>query len=180
MNPPTRDDRRERRTQNAATWAAYVTTALAEHDPPLQPIDLVKRSGGVFDTGKVSHWTNGDNSASADSALLFAQILGRDLAEALRAAGHHAMADAFAQLPTPPSTDPPIATAPPARTLADAALSLLREKGADLPDEELSAAERQILNQTMMIEDYIHVLTELKRHEREHDDTRPDGDLGAS
>lgn len=93
-----RDERRRRRTATAQQWARWLNEALASHKPPLLPVDLVKRSGGAFQTGHVAHWTNGDNTASAEAVLLIARIVGRDPVEALRAAGHHTLADQIVEL----------------------------------------------------------------------------------
>jgi hypothetical protein len=88
-----RDRRREERAQAAQRWAAYVKKALADAD--MTAAEVVRKSDGVLETGQLAHWTNEDNAAAAQSALTFARILGLDSDEALRAAGHGALADAY-------------------------------------------------------------------------------------
>ena len=94
MTPTPQDERKARRAQIAHQWADYLRRALA--DEKLAPIDLVKRSNGAIGTGHVTHWTNGDNSASIEAALLISELLHRPAAEVLRAAGHDTIAARFA------------------------------------------------------------------------------------
>lgn len=93
-----RDQRRARNARTAQAWASWLNTALLEHEPPLRPADLVRKSNGAFGTGHTTKWTNGDNSASPEHVLLIARILDRDPVEALRAAGHHTIADQIVAL----------------------------------------------------------------------------------
>lgn len=96
-----REDRNERRARTAATariWAAWLNRALADHQPPLRPADLARMSNGAFGTGHTTKWTNADNTASAEHVLLIARLLERDPVEALRAAGHHMLADQIVSL----------------------------------------------------------------------------------
>ncbi len=94
MTPTPQDERKARRAQIAQQWADYLRRTLA--DEKLAPIDLVKRSNGAIGTGHVTHWTNGDNSASIEAALLISELLHRPAAEVLRAAGHDTIAARFA------------------------------------------------------------------------------------
>lgn len=96
-----REPRDQRRARNAATariWATWLIQALKDHQPPLRPADLARMSNGAFGTGHTTKWTNGDNTASAEHVLLIARLLERDPVEALRAAGHHALADQIVRL----------------------------------------------------------------------------------
>lgn len=90
-----RDRRREQRSENVERWRKWLTTAMAE--ARVEPKDLVNGSGGAIDKGSVSHWVNGENPASSESAIAVARVLRRDPVEALRAAGHEELADALAQ-----------------------------------------------------------------------------------
>jgi hypothetical protein len=55
-------------------------------------------SNGAFGTGHTTKWTNADNTASPEHVLLIARLLNRDGIEALRAAGHHEIADYAAEM----------------------------------------------------------------------------------
>lgn len=118
-----RDRRREERAEVARQWATWLKDALK--DARLTAAELIGKSDGDLDDGKVSHWTQADNSASVQGALLVARLLGRDPVEALRAAGHNAVAESLAQSIAEAQT----------RTRADLEAGL-REHLADL-DEEL-------------------------------------------
>jgi hypothetical protein len=83
------------RDQIAKRWAAWLRQALADHEPPMSAAELARASGGALDTGKITHWTNGDNTANPESAALVAKLLHTDPAEALRAAGHGDLVDAL-------------------------------------------------------------------------------------
>ncbi len=93
-----RDDRRARNAATARIWARWLNQALADHKPPLRPADLVRMSDNAFGTGHTTKWTNADNTASAEHVLLIARLLKRDPVEALRAAGHHTLADQIVSL----------------------------------------------------------------------------------
>lgn len=90
-----RDRRREERAQTAQRWATWLKQAL--DDAHVTAAELIAKSDGDLESGKVTHWTKADNTASAEGALTVARLLGRDPAQALRAAGHDALADALAQ-----------------------------------------------------------------------------------
>jgi len=92
MPPEARDRRRAKRGEIAQQWARWLKDALAAHQPPMAAADLARKSGGALDTGKITHWTNGDNTAAPDSAILVARLLCRDPVDALRAAGHQEIA----------------------------------------------------------------------------------------
>lgn len=155
-------------------WALWLDHAMKNPPTTVKAlVDAAGKRGATFDKTNVSRWLRGEKNADPTHAVIVARTLGRDPADALRAAGYDTMADEFAR--TPAAVEPQ-----PALGLAAAALHLLREKGADLPEEELSAAEQKILDQIGMIEDYIHAMTELKRRDREPDDTEADRGRGAS
>lgn len=84
-------------------WAKW----LAEHLGPLRQVDLVARSDGALKPALVSRWMRGDHAPSAENAIVVARVLGTDLAETLRAAGHHSIADVVqTHAPTPGPDDP--------------------------------------------------------------------------
>jgi hypothetical protein len=90
-----RDRRREQRIENAQRWGEWLTTAMAQAHA--EPKDILNRAEGAIDKGSLSHWMNGDNTASPEAALTVARILDRDPAEAMRAAGHDVLAEAIAE-----------------------------------------------------------------------------------
>lgn len=116
-----RNQRREQRAENLRRWAAYVTRAMAEAG--VQPKDVVNASEGAIDKGSLSHWMNEENPASAEGALTFARILKREPAEALREAGHQALADAV--------EDPRLA----------------RIRAASMSETEMAVLEKEYLSQ---------------------------------
>lgn len=99
MPRETREERRARRARIAAQWAAWLKDALAHSG--MSASEMAARSTGhdaAFQTGHVTHWTKGDNTASAEAVLLIARILERNPVEALRAAGHHDLADQIVEI----------------------------------------------------------------------------------
>lgn len=94
MTPTPRDERRERIAHAARQWSVYLTQALATAG--LSPSELAKRSGGAISASLVSKWTNAENTASIENALLVSDILHRPEEEVLLAAGHESVAKRFA------------------------------------------------------------------------------------
>jgi transcriptional regulator with XRE-family HTH domain len=96
MPRPGRDERQRERQESGARWAAWINNALIFADK--RPTDLANASDGRISRSLVSRWTNGEQAASPDFAILAAEILGRDAIDALRAAGHDAIADYAAEM----------------------------------------------------------------------------------
>lgn len=101
MPRPGRDQRQRERQESAARWADWVNNAL--RTTRRRPTDLANASGGRISRALVSRWTNGDQAASAEFAILTAEILGRDGIDALRAAGHDVIADYAAEMRRDPA-----------------------------------------------------------------------------
>lgn len=103
MPRPTRDQRRAAKAATAAAWATWLAAALSESATTaseLAAAAALLRPGenAPFNKSAVSHWVNGDSSVSPENALLVARVLHRDPVEALRAAGHHTLADRIVEL----------------------------------------------------------------------------------
>lgn len=68
-------------------------------------VERAGQGGASFDRSAVSKWRAGDNTADPTNAVIIARVLNRDPAEALRAAGHEALAADWARriadTPTP-------------------------------------------------------------------------------
>lgn len=97
-----REHRREQRIETAQRWGTWLTTAM--NQARLEPRDIINRAAGAIDKGSLSRWMHGENTASVEGALIVARILDRDPVEALRAAGHDAVADHLAQSVTEAAT----------------------------------------------------------------------------
>jgi hypothetical protein len=95
MPATSRDRRREELAQAAQRWARYLKQAL--DDAGMTAAELIDKSSGALDSGKVTHWTQADNKASAEGALVVARILGLDPVEALREASQDVLAEALAE-----------------------------------------------------------------------------------
>lgn len=93
MPAEARDQRRAQRLENARRWGQWLTQAMAQER--IEPKDIVNGSDNAINKGDISHWLNGDNSASADNAVIVAQILRRSPTDALLAAGHPLLAKAM-------------------------------------------------------------------------------------
>jgi|GEM_PF-5690992 len=96
MPRPGRDQRQRERQESAARWADWINNAL--RTARWRPTDLASASDGRISRSLVSRWTGGEQAASAEFAILTAEILGRDAIDALRAAGHDAIADYAAEM----------------------------------------------------------------------------------
>jgi hypothetical protein len=96
MPRQTREQRREEQDRKGREWAQWLAPAMAE--PPIDVKTLVERArreGATFDKTNVSRWLNGEKNAEPGHAVIVASVLGRDPGEALRAAGHDALANAY-------------------------------------------------------------------------------------
>lgn len=96
MPRQTRDQRLEEEGRKGREWAQWLDPAMAQ-----MPIDVktlverARREGATFDKTNVSRWLGGTKNAEAHHAVIVARVLGRSPAEALRAAGHDALAAAW-------------------------------------------------------------------------------------
>lgn len=93
MPTESRDQRKQQRLDNARRWGHWLTTAMAKRQ--LEAKDIVAGFNGAIDKSAVSHWTNGETGASAESAIIVARILHYSPIDALRAAGHDTVAEAM-------------------------------------------------------------------------------------
>lgn len=94
MPRETASERRVRRAKIALQWGQWLTEAMdAENVRTFELVARGGRLGGTFESGGVTHWRNGDNTADADQAVIVARALRRDPIDALRASGHDALAD---------------------------------------------------------------------------------------
>lgn len=75
---------------SAATWKDWINTQFAARGNPQQ--QSVAEALGVGNS-TVSKWRKGVNPPDADAAVRAAKHFGRPAHEALRAAGHHELAD---------------------------------------------------------------------------------------
>lgn len=78
------------------TWQAWYTQAMDESGKGTAQIETeaaAYRPRARINRQLISKWRNGEHSASPESALIIARVLDRDPVEALRAAGHHTIAD---------------------------------------------------------------------------------------
>lgn len=100
MHRETRAERLERRARNAQQWSAWVNEAMKAEG--VSPAELIKRTAPrmpkPLDKSAISHWANATNSADSETVILVALALNRDPVPALRAAGHHVLADQIVKL----------------------------------------------------------------------------------
>lgn len=95
MPRQTREQRRETDKRNGLRWAEWLTDAMtATHTDTTTLITRAASQGATFDKTNVSRWRNGLTAPDPDHAVIVAHVLNQDAAEALRAAGHPALADA--------------------------------------------------------------------------------------
>lgn len=86
-----REQRRAQRIENALRWSRWLSQAMAQEH--IEPKDIVNGSDNSINKGDVSHWMNGDNTASPDNAVIVARVLHRSPIDALLAAGHANLAN---------------------------------------------------------------------------------------
>lgn len=101
-------DRRSRdqdRAVAARRWRDWLLSEMSRAG--LRQVDLVQRSNGQLRPAVVSKWVNGEFTASPEYAIAAAEVLGANAIEALRAAGHNAIADAAIGFKTPAGADDP-------------------------------------------------------------------------
>jgi hypothetical protein len=102
MPRPPREQRRAELARTAQLWGQWLRSALTEHPTEIKMlVELGNRAGARFDKTAVSKWLAGDNAADPTNAVVIARILGRDPLEALRAAGHHTLAETLDTHPDP-------------------------------------------------------------------------------
>lgn len=95
MPRPPRDERRAQLARAGRQWGQWLRAAMTED--AIDTTTLIERAGrlgATFGRSNVSKWLAGDTTADPANALTIAQALGREPAEALRAASHSALADA--------------------------------------------------------------------------------------
>jgi hypothetical protein len=102
MSRPPREQRRAELARTAQHWGNWLRSALTERGMEIKMlVELGNRAGARFEKTAVSKWLAGDNAADPTNAVVIARILGRDPLEALRAAGHHTLADTLDTHPDP-------------------------------------------------------------------------------
>jgi hypothetical protein len=96
MPRQTREQRREEQDRKGRAWAQWLAPAMAQASIDVKTlVERARREGATFDKTNVSRWLNGEKNAEPAHAAIVARILGRDPDEALRAAGHDALANAY-------------------------------------------------------------------------------------
>lgn len=91
---------REQRAAIALQWSTWLReTASARR---MRQIDIVTGSNGQIASGTVAKWWTAENTASPEAAIAVARVLHADAIDALRAAGHHEIADLAEQIRTDP------------------------------------------------------------------------------
>jgi transcriptional regulator with XRE-family HTH domain len=88
------DERRAEREAAAQRWATWLRESLDRAG--ISAADLVSGSDGRFSRPTVARWLAAGTMPSAESAVLVARILGVGPTDALRAAGHDAVAEHIA------------------------------------------------------------------------------------
>lgn len=84
----------EKERRYAAAWAKWLAAAMDEQDvQAYRLVELCAALGATFNGPSVSKWRAGAYAAEPDNVLFIASALRRDPVEALRAAGHHVVAD---------------------------------------------------------------------------------------
>lgn len=83
------------------TWQTWYTQAMDESGKGTSQIETeaaAYQPRAKINRQLISKWRNGEHGASPESALIIARIFQRDPVEALRAAGHHTVADQIVTL----------------------------------------------------------------------------------
>lgn len=94
MARQTRDEKKAARQAAAQHFAAWLDPLMrARGLGPTEVAARARKVGGTFHKGTVSHWAAGDGAPDAINTLIIARIFECDPVEALRAAGHHTIAD---------------------------------------------------------------------------------------
>jgi hypothetical protein len=111
MPRPPRDERRAQLARTGRQWGQWLRTAMTQNGVDTKTlIERAGHQGASFAGSNVSKWLSGDNTADPANVVVIARVLHRDIAEALRAAGHTTIADAMARR-GPDATEPATATA---------------------------------------------------------------------
>lgn len=79
--------------ERAATWRAWLEKNMITNG--FKQVDLVNRSDGAISPTMVSNWMSERSGADSRAVVIAARILHAPVIEALRAAGHHELADLF-------------------------------------------------------------------------------------
>lgn len=171
--PPTRNERQARRNQVAAQWSEYLKQVLTERGMTAR--DLERRSDGVLESGKISHWIQGDNTASIQSALAVARALNLMPSEVLRASGHHAEAK---QLEGIASGQP---NPQPATPDADEAMNaLIAAVTEGLTSEDAPKLKNQLREDIQLVIQLSRRKADMMRELSDPDIAEPDRNAGAS
>lgn len=91
-----REQQERERRLNAERWAAWLNPALKQAG--IGAPGLESASDGQITRQTAYKWINGEHAATAELAIIAARILGADAIDALRAAGHDAIADYAAEM----------------------------------------------------------------------------------
>lgn len=89
-------------------WWSWLEARMQERD--VTAAELERLSGGEITSAQVSSWKKGPHGASPEKAIIAAELLQADVADALRAAGHNTVARVVDPDATPVRQVDPIIT----------------------------------------------------------------------